>query len=159
MDRWTCPACQRDFGKPNRSHQCSPGLTIEQYFAAAAPFERPVFEAVAEHLRSLGDVIIDPIAVGILFKHGPVFCELRARKRWVALGFGLRRKLTSSRLSRKVNGYQGKYYHVINVTDPAQIDDEVKAWLTESYWTAMGMMVPADDPTLEPDDIDDPFGS
>lgn len=159
MDRWTCPACQREFGKPNQSHQCKPGLTIQQYFAGAAPFERPVFEAVVSHLRSLGDVIIDPIAVGIVFKHGPVFCELRARKNWVALGFGLRRKLTSPRLSRKVTGYQGRFYHVINVIDAAQVDDEVKEWLTESYWTAVGMTVPADDRPFEPDDIDDPFGA
>lgn len=158
MERWTCPDCGREFGRRNQSHQCHPGLTVEEYFAGAAPFERPVFEAVAEHLRSLGEVIIDPLPIGVLFKNGPVFCELRARSRWVALGFGLRRKLDSPRLARKVSAYQGKYFHVINVTDPNEVDDEIRLWLSEAYWAAVGMAVPTEENPYEPDDIDDPFG-
>ncbi len=145
---------------------CSPGLTVDDYFSNAMAWERPVFDKVATHLQSLGDVIIDPIAIGILFKNGPMLCELRAKKKWTALGFFLRRRLTSSRLSRKVVDYQGKYFHVINVDDPDVIDDELLDWLAEAYHVAGGNLEAAEriaDPSndgqpMVPDDVEDPFG-
>ena len=118
MERWTCPHCDRDFGRVNQGHMCSPGMTLDEYFADAKPWEQPIYEVVANHLTGLGDVIIDPIAMGIMFKNGPMLCELRAKTRWTALGFSLRRKLESGRLSRKVVDYNnGKFFHVINVDD------------------------------------------
>ncbi len=169
MERWTCPKCSREFGKTNQGHMCNPGLTVAEYFATANDWERPIFDKVAEHLQGLGDVIVDPLAIGILFKNGPMLCELRAKKKWTALGFFLRRRLTSNKLSRKVADYQGKFFHVINVDDPADIDDEILAWLTEAYHIAGGNLEAAaraadpassaadDDQPMVPDDIDDPF--
>ena len=51
---------------------CNPGLSIDEYFATAQPWERPIFDVVAGHLQSLGDVIIDPLQMGVLFKNGPM---------------------------------------------------------------------------------------
>ncbi|MDH3294462.1 MAG: DUF5655 domain-containing protein [Acidimicrobiia bacterium] len=163
MGRWTCPDCRRQFGRRGQSHTCSPGLTIEEYFATAREWERPVFDVVAGHLQRQGDVIIDPIGVGILFKNGPTFCSLRTMTRWTALGFSLGRRLSSDKLSRKVTGERGRFHHVINISDPAQVDDEVLEWLTEAYHTAgdtlglhQGARAPGSDPMV-PDDIDDVF--
>jgi hypothetical protein len=66
---------------------------VADYFETAQPWERPIFDVVAAHLEGQGEVIVDPIAMGIQFKNGPVFCMLRAMKRWTALGFSLRRRL------------------------------------------------------------------
>lgn len=139
---------------------CAPGLTVEEYFTSAQPWERPIFDAIAGHLEELGEVIIDPIAMGIQFKNGPVFCMLRAMKRWTALGFSLRRKLNSDRLARKVTGHHGRYYHVINVDDAALIDDEILTWLTEAYHVAGGTehLLEPDQATgdgMVPDDVED----
>ncbi|MDH3303462.1 MAG: DUF5655 domain-containing protein [Acidimicrobiia bacterium] len=166
MDRWTCPECRRDFGKRGQSHMCSPGLGVDEYFATAQPWERPIFEVVANHLESLGDVIIDPIAIGVLFKNGPMLCELRAMKRWTALGFHLDRQLVSGRLSRKVVEYGNKFWHVVNVESADQIDGEIVGWLTEAYHVAGGtldtMSLPAEPGTgadpMVPDDVEDLFG-
>ena len=166
MDRWTCPDCRREFGRRGQSHMCSPGLGVDEYFASAQPWERPVFDVVAAHLESLGDVIIDPIAMGILFKNGPTFCHLRAMKRWTALGFRLDRKLVSNRLSRKVAEYGTTFFHVINVDSADEIDDEVLGWLTEAYHVAGGTLDTLELPPepgvgsdpMVPDDVDDPFG-
>lgn len=150
---------------------CSPGMTLDEYFATASEWERPIFDKVSAHLEGLGDVIIDPIAMGIMFKNGPMLCELRAMKKWTAVGFFLRRRLTSGRLSRKVVDYQGKFFHVINVSEPDKIDDELLTWLTEAFHVAGGDNEAAaraaanggngaqhhDDTTMVPDDIDDPF--
>ena len=161
MERWRCPSCKREFGRKNQGHMCSPGLTLEQYFEAAKPWERPIYDVVSTHLLSLGDVIIDPLAMGIRFKNGPMLCELRAKSKWTALGFSLRRKLSSSKLSRKVVDYGPKAFHVINISHADEIDEEILSWLTEAWHVAGGTeppnavqrgdgMVPDD---LDPEDL------
>ncbi len=178
MERWTCPKCKREFGRKNQGHMCSRGLTVDEYFASANDWERPIFDTVSDHLQQLGDVIVDPVAMGIMFKNGPMLCELRAKNKWTAVGFFLRRRLTSARLSRKVTDYQGKYFHVVNIDDATMVDDELLGWLTEAYHVAGGDTEaaaraaaanggdstsdpndsgPGDEAPMVPDDIEDPF--
>ena len=164
MERWTCPKCKRVFGKKNQSHlTCEEAVTLDDYFALARPFEKPIFDAVMAEIGELEGLIIDPLGIGILLKNGPMFAELRPKTKWTALGFGLPRKVESNRFSRKVAEYGKKYFHVINVTDPEQIDDQVIEWLTEAYHFAGGTEYhrgEADDDDgggMVPDDVDDLF--
>ena len=73
------------------------------------------------------------MSVGIFFKRRSTFAQLRPMTRWVALGFSLSRRLTSPRLSRKVVEHGRRHYHVINVTEPSDVDDEILDWLTEAW--------------------------
>ena len=164
MTRWTCPNCNRVFGKLNQSHMtCEPAISLDEYFAEAKPFEKPIFDAVKVHLDTLDDVIIDPLNIGILLKNGPMFAELRPKTKWVAVGFSLSRKLETGRLSRKVVNYGSKYFHVINVTEPSTIDDEFCEWLTEAYHLAGGTLgahratEARGGDGMVPDDIDEDF--
>lgn len=134
---------------------CRPGLTLEEYFAGARPEAKPIFDVINQHLETLdGDLIVDPLSKKILFKNGPTICILDSMTKWVALGFTLRRKLSSPRLSRKVTDYQGKYYHVVNLTDAEQVDDELLEWLTEAFYQEDEPSGDGADPMV-PDDIDD----
>lgn len=136
---WTCPECSRDFGRANQSHMCAPGLTLDEFFASGHDRERPIFDVVHGHLADLGPVIVDPVQVGILFKNGPVFAELRPKKKWVALTFMLPIRLDHPRMSRKVipvGGKGSRFYHVVNVERPEDVDGQVLDWLTEAYLTA-----------------------
>jgi hypothetical protein len=129
---WSCPACGREFGG-RQSHVCAPALSVEAYFAARPAVERAIFEAVRQHLESLGPLIVEPVGVGILFKRRRTFVELRPRVRWVQLSVGLNRRLEHPRITRTVGTGSGRTYHGIRVTSPADIDEEVRGWLTESY--------------------------
>ncbi len=136
---WVCPECNRTFGRRGQGHTCEPGLSIDEYFATAHERERPIFDAVAGHLESLGEVVIEPVSIGIMFKNGPRFAELRTMKKWVALTFMHPMKLESDRFSRKVispPSPNAKWYHVINVTEASEVDDEVLDWLTAAYFAA-----------------------
>lgn len=162
MDRWTCPKCKRVFGRKNQSHlTCEPAVTLNEYFAAAKPFERPIFDAVHDRIGNFDGLIVDPLDIGILLKNGPMFAELRPKTKWVALGFSLGRKLESGRLSRKVVSYGKKYFHVINIDDPELIDDEIEEWLTEAFHFAGGTLMQfkhsdvANNGGMVPDDIDE----
>lgn len=117
---------------------CNPGLTIEEFLDASPSFVGPVFERVNQHLAGVdadagGELIVDPLAAKVLFKNGPTFCILDVKTKWVAIGFSLRRQLETGRLSRKVADYGAKFFHVVNVADPDDVDDELRSWLTEAY--------------------------
>lgn len=115
-------------------------MDLEDYFSTGPERERPIFEAVWSHLKTLeadeGETVyVEPVSVGIFFKGKRTFAQLRPMTRWVALSFNLDRKLESPRLSRKVVAHGNRYYHVVNIETPDQIDGQIEEWLTESFFS------------------------
>lgn len=113
-------------------------MSIEDYFATGPARERPIFDAVMEHLDTVGPVHVEPVSVGIFLKRARSFAQLRPMQRWVALSFSLPRIVRHSRISRKPIPNGGRYHHVVNLTGPDDIDDDIRAWLTEAYLDAPG---------------------
>ena len=139
MALWTCPECGRRFGRAGQGHECAPALTLEEYFSTGPERERPIFDAVWDHLSTLvgddGDeVYVEPVSVGIFFKGRRTFAQLRPMTRWVALSFNLNRKLESHRLSRKVVAHGGRFHHVVNLVGPEEFDEQLRDWLTEAFF-------------------------
>ncbi len=131
---WECPECQRRFGRKNQGHECAPAMTVEGYFSTGPSFERPIFEAVLHRLQQVDpDIWFEPVSVGIFFKRRTVFLSLRTMTKWTAVGFNLHRRLSSPRVSRKVIEHGGRYHHVVNVRDAADVDDELTEWLVEAW--------------------------
>ena len=111
-------------------------MTLDEYFSTGPPFERPVFEAVLAHLETLGPVHVEPVSVGIFLKKSGSLFELRPMTRWVALSFPLDRKVTHPKIARKPFEAGRRVFHVVNLRGPDDVDDDVKAWLTEAYLAA-----------------------
>lgn len=114
-------------------------MDLDEYFSTGPERERPIFDAVWEHLSTLvsddGDeVYVEPVSVGIFFKGRRTFAQLRPMTKWVALSFDLDRRLHSRRLSRKVVAHGGRFAHVVNIAEPTQIDDQIRDWLTEAFF-------------------------
>ena len=133
MKGWICPTCGRQFGRARQSHDCSPAMTLDEYFSTGPAHERPVFDAVLAHVTTLGPVHVEPVSVGIFLKNPRKFAELRPMQRWVALSFSLRRPAAHRTVVRKVIRYGGRYFHVANITSPADLDDILRDLLTEAY--------------------------
>jgi hypothetical protein len=132
MSTWTCPACGRRFGRRNQSHECAPAMTLDEYLATGPDFEAPIVRAVLGHIESLGPIHIEPVSIGILVKRSRTFVELRPMVRWEALWIGLTRPLASDRVARRLRS--GAWtFHAINLRSAAEVDDDVRSWLTESY--------------------------
>ena len=68
MPAWTCPECQRRFARKGQSHECSPAMSLDEYFSTGPDRERPIFEAVMAHLDTVGPVHVEPVSVGIFLK-------------------------------------------------------------------------------------------
>lgn len=133
MAAWTCPGCGRRFRRAGQSHECAPALSLEEYFATGPPHERPVFEAVAAYLESVGPVKVEPLSVGIFFKKSQTFAQLRPMRQWVALSFSLPRVVQHPAITRKVIPHAGRYHHVANLCRPEDLDDRLRHWLAEAY--------------------------
>ena len=108
-------------------------MSLDEYFSTGPAHERPVVDAVLTHVRSLGDVHVEPVSVGIFLKSPRKFAELRPLQRWVALSFSLDRRASHRAIVRKVIPYGGRYFHVANLTVPADLDDDLRALITEAY--------------------------
>jgi hypothetical protein len=131
---WTCDACGRQFGRNKQSHECSPAMTLKEYFSTGPPIEKPIFDAVFAHLETIGPVHVEPVSVGIFFKQPRKFAQLRPMQKWVALSFSLPRKVDHRLMTRKPLPHGGRHYHVINLRGPEDVDDEIRSWLTEAYF-------------------------
>ncbi len=138
MAGWDCPDCGRRFRRPGQSHECSPAMALEEYFATGPERERPIFDAVMAHLDTVGPVHVEPVSVGIFLKKAQSFAQLRPMTRWVALSFGLPHEVRSPKIARKVIPYGNRYHHVVNLRGPEDVDDDVRAWLTEAYLGSPG---------------------
>lgn len=134
MTTWTCPSCARTFGRVRQGHECAPALSLDDYFATGPERERPVFEAVWAHLDDLGDVRVEAVSVGILFKRRRTFAELRPRTRWVDLGLMLPHRVKHPRVTRYATTQSGLLtQHGIRLVTPEDVDDQVREWLTQSW--------------------------
>ena len=85
-------------------------------------------------LRSLGEVHVEPVSVGIFIKRDRSFVELRPKVRWVAMSFPLSRRLDHPRIARYMAGSGARTYHVVNLHDAAEVDDEVRDLLTQAWF-------------------------
>ena len=108
-------------------------MTLDEYFATGPSHERPVFDAVMRHLADVGPVHVEPVSVGIFLKNPRKFAELRPLQRWTALSFFLRRPVSHRTIVRKVARYGGRYLHIANVAEPADLDDDLGDLLVEAY--------------------------
>ena len=133
MAAWTCPECKRDFGRRNQSHECAPGMSEAEYFATGTTFERSVYEAVAEHLEAVGPVKVEYVSVGIFFKRARTFAELRPMRNRVRLSLVLSRRLKHPRIVKAYHGTGLRSAYFVDLRESADVDDEVRDWLTEAY--------------------------
>jgi hypothetical protein len=133
---WVCPKCRRRFARAAQSHECAPAMTLEDYFSTGPAFERPIFDAVMRRLEGVGAVHIEPVSVGIFLKRARSFAELRPMTRWVALWFSLPHPVAHPLITRKVQRYGSRYYHVANLRGPDDVDDALAGCLTEAYLTS-----------------------
>jgi hypothetical protein len=108
-------------------------MTLEDYFATGPPWERPIFEAVLGHLETLGPIHVEPVSVGIFLKATGSLVELRPLARWVAMSFPLDHPVRHSRIARKPIRTATRWYHVVNLRSAADVDEQVRDWLTASH--------------------------
>jgi hypothetical protein len=123
------------FGRSRQSHECSPAMSLDEYFSTGPERERPVFDAVMAGLveRGITDIHVEPVSVGLFLKTPARFLQLRPMTRWVAVSFMLDREARHRTFTRQVKQYGDRWYHVANVTGPDDVDDALLDLLAEAH--------------------------
>ena len=133
MPRWTCPNCEREFGRTRQAHVCVPGITVEELLSRHPPWVAEVYAAVIDALRPLGPVHEDAVGVGVFLKSDRTIAHFRPQVRSVQLWIFLPDRLEDERFSRVVPTGVDRYVHLVKLTSPTDVDEQLRAWLTESY--------------------------
>jgi Domain of unknown function (DUF5655) len=133
MARWTCPRCDREFGRTHQSHTCVPGGTVEETFAGYPESYVDAFNAILAHLSKLGPVHVDAVGVGVFLKSDRKLAEIRPMARGLAVWLMLSRSIPSPRITRTLRASVDRTASVIRIQGPSDVDDELRGWLTEAY--------------------------
>jgi Domain of unknown function (DUF5655) len=131
--RWKCPACKREFGRRNQSHGCAPSGTVSAFFSDRPKEQRHTFDAIERHLAKVGPVLVDAVSVCIMFKRTRTFAEVRSKKRALTLTFLLSRRLAHPKIVKTLAISAHRVAHFINLERSSDVDELVRAWLTESF--------------------------
>jgi hypothetical protein len=133
VTRWVCPNCEREFASANQAHVCVPGITVSELLRRHPSWVSEIYQAVIEHLTTLGPVHEDAVNVGIFLKSDRKIASFRPRVRSVLLSLFLPYELTDSRIARALPVASGRIAHMINITSADQVDDQLRVWLSEAY--------------------------
>jgi Domain of unknown function (DUF5655) len=132
VTRWVCPNCEREFAAANQAHVCVPGITVNDLLARHPRWVSEIYQAIIDHLNSLGSVHEDAVNVGIFLKSDRKIAEFRPRVQSVQLGLYLPYEVTDSRIARALPAAD-RVVHLINLTGADQVDDQLREWLSEAY--------------------------
>ncbi|WP_239096939.1 DUF5655 domain-containing protein [Asanoa ferruginea] len=113
-----------------------PAGTVDETFAPHRPEWRLIFDAILAHVEDLGPVHTDAVSVGIFLKADRTLAEIRPRARAVDLWFTLPRAIDDPRVRRSLRASADRVANVVALTSASQVDEQVRAWLTEAYHAA-----------------------
>jgi hypothetical protein len=128
-----CPNCEREFASGNQAHVCVPGISVDNLLARHPRWVREIYNAIIEHLSSLGPIHEDAVNVGIFLKSDRKIAEFRPRVRSVLLSFYLPYELSDPRIARTLPAAASRIVHMINLTSKDQVDDQLREWLSEAF--------------------------
>ena len=136
MERWSCPACGREFGRAKQGHVCVPGGSVDDTFRGFPPEHRAIYDAIVTHLRTLGDFHIDPVQVSVFLLRRRKVAEVRPRPKGVHLGLALPRRLEHPRFLATKHAMGDRTWQCLTLRTGGDVDEEVLDWLTEAFLAA-----------------------
>jgi hypothetical protein len=130
---WRCPKCDRDFPNRNQSHTCAGLHSLDHHFQGKPPGIRQMFDRIRAIVEGIGPVRVLPEKTRIAFQVRMSFAQLTPRNKWLDGHVVLARRLPSPRF-RKVETFSPRnHLHAFRISSIEEIDDELRAWLTEAY--------------------------
>jgi hypothetical protein len=136
VPRWTCPRCDREFGRAQQSHTCLPGNQVADSFAGRPDVQRAIYDTIVAYLETLGPVHADAVRVGVFLKADRKLAELRPKSRWLSVSLYLPRAITDPRVVKHIRVSAERTVNQLKLFTVDDIDATVRSWLAEAYATA-----------------------
>ena len=129
---WECPRCRRRFANRNQSHACGT-YELEPHFAGSDPNVRVAFDRIVSLVHEFGPVTVLPEKTRIAFQVRMSFAAVMPRKRWLDGHVVLARRCEHPRFTKIDYISARNLVHHFRISDPADVDEEMRAWLAEAY--------------------------
>jgi hypothetical protein len=129
---WICPRCGARLVSRNLSHSCGT-FTVEALFARAEPGVLDLARKYVAMLEQLGDVQVLPQKTRLACVARVRFAGLYPRRDGFYATFSLHRWVASSRIVKRQDYGPRWRVHFVLVRSEADLDEELMAWLQESY--------------------------
>ena len=129
---WTCPTCGARLVVRNLSHACG-AYTVQGFLSGKSGKERALFRALVRIVQSCGPFHFAPAKTRVAFMVRIRFASVNGlTSRGMRYHLLLKRRVKSPRVVRveKVGLW---HVHHLQATEPADLDDQVKGWIRESY--------------------------
>jgi hypothetical protein len=128
---WQCPVCGQTFTGRNMPHSCLV-VPLEQHFAGRSPVLRAAFDAFVDAARTNGPLTINSTKSRITLQVRMRFAGVEPRRDHLRAHLVLTRHIDHPRLTVEYLEPRN-YVHRLKLTQPADVDAELTAWLAEAY--------------------------
>ena len=129
---WRCPACHREFVKPNQWHSCAT-RALDEHFKGRDPHLRQVFDALVSKLRKIGPVKVDPVKTSINLTSGRHLGAVTVRGTYLRVGFYSAKRIVDPRIVHFERLGPERFGHSVVLESAEEIDDQLMAWLAAAY--------------------------
>jgi hypothetical protein len=131
---WVCPKCGARLVSKNLWHSCGES-TLEELFAKSTPEALELARKYVALLESLGDVQILPQKTRLTCVARTRFAGLVPRKDHFIAGFALPSAREDGRILKREDFGPRWHIHHVRIRSEADLDDQLRVWLKESYET------------------------
>ncbi|MDX1429050.1 MAG: DUF5655 domain-containing protein [Rhodothermales bacterium] len=128
---WECPTCGRRFKNTNQSHSCQL-FSLEHHLWNKPAKVVALYQMLAAFAEEIGEVDIEPMKSTILFRRETAFWSVAIHRTFVRVLFQLHRLLPDRSEWHVTQVSPGRYVYEVKLTDPDQIDDEMRRLLLEA---------------------------
>lgn len=135
---WTCPRCGLKFVSKNLWHSCG-RATLADWKRKMGPRASKLYRRFEQLIARCGTYHVSPAKTRIAFLGRVRFAGItRLSEDGMTCAFALPFPLTSRRFTKVAEVAPGWWSHELRVSEPAELNAEVQAWLRRSY-RLMGM--------------------
>lgn len=108
-------------------------FTVEEHLNGREPVVRAIYDAVVTAARKLGPVEEDPKKTSIHLNRRTAFAGVATRKDAVVLTIKAPADIQSPRIHKHEQASANRWHLEVRLTDPRQVDPELKQWLAAAF--------------------------
>ncbi|MDG2028341.1 MAG: DUF5655 domain-containing protein [Acidimicrobiales bacterium] len=144
MPRWTCPSCDRSFGRRGQGHVCEPTEPLDDYLDRWSASDREIAERILDAMDDCGPVDVEAAKVGLFFSTTRKIVQLRPKSKRLELMVIVARRVDGDRV-RRIIADGPRFAVFTDLFDPDDVDDWIHELLAEAY-----DLNPAEDELAQP---------
>lgn len=130
---WKCKKCCRSFAKTNQMHSCKV-YPLDEHFKNKEN-QRPLFDSFTNFIKeNIGDLKVEALPCCIHLVSSYTFSGVWILSDKIKIDFMLPEKIENSRFIKIEQPSTNRYVYYVEISKASELDDELLAWLTKSYF-------------------------